>query len=67
MFGVFFPFDFSKLFDLLLMANYPVHLCFKATVQGQQKLATCFVTLLQNELKSGVVRFTTSNHLFCNK
>ena len=33
---------------------------YKATEEkGQQKLATCFATLLQNELKNYVARFTT--------
>ena len=31
----------------------------KVRKNGQQKHATCFVTLLQNKLKSNVVRFTT--------
>ena len=31
----------------------------KIQLNGQQKRATCFVTLLQNELESDVARFTT--------
>ena len=31
----------------------------KLQLNGQQKRATCFVTLLQNELESDVARFTT--------
>ena len=35
---------------------------------GQQKLATCFETLLQNELNTHVARFTThESNLSCNK
>ena len=39
---------------------FSVHvLCFRYGKKGKQKHATCFETLLQNELKSDVARFTT--------
>ena len=34
-------------------------LCFRYDKKGKQKHATCFETLLQNELKSDLARFTT--------
>ena len=44
---------------------------FKVRKKGNKKRATCFATLLQNELKSDVVRFTTHikpvNNLICCK
>ena len=39
---------------------FSVHvLCFRYDKKGKQKHATCCETLLQNELKSDVARFTT--------
>ena len=36
----------------------------KVLLNGQQKRATCLATLLQNELNSDVVRFTTHVQTF---
>ena len=39
----------------------------RSCLNGQQKRATCFAKLLQNELSSDVARFTTHSDLPCNK
>ena len=57
--------SWSLLYALSLKVQGRSHL---PLTLGQQKLATCFETLLQNELNTHVARFTThESNLSCNK
>ena len=52
------PITFKLKVSTVIFYKYP-HNMLKVRKNGQQKRATCFATLLYNELNSDVTRFTT--------